>query len=251
MVFPRKCIGMLACLMLFSMPSHASETEWLVAPYVWLPDVALDQSVDDGGTSGNISGSDLLDKSDAAGMIRVEASRANWGFTLDYIFLALSDETVVGLPPPGSLSANVRAELDLTVLELGGFYRPSADDNGVDYLFGLRSISADKTLLVTPGAGVTQRFDGDSGITDVFVGARYLHRFNDNWDATLRGDLSFGESEGTVNLLASVGYRFPGPFAIQLGYRHVTLEYEDTVDGVGETTEIELSGPYLGAVFRF
>jgi len=71
-------------LMLTPLISAADETEWLVAPYVWLSDITLDQS---SGPGGSISASDLLDKSDAVGMIRVEAARNRWGFTLDYVFL--------------------------------------------------------------------------------------------------------------------------------------------------------------------
>jgi len=67
----------------------------------------------------------------------------------------------------------------------------------------------------------------------------------------LRGDLGFGDSEGTLNYLDSVGYQFTGPFALQLGYRYITMEFEDDVDGVVESTDLELSGPYLSFVFRF
>ncbi len=68
---------------------------------------------------------------------------------------------------------------------------------------------------------------------------------------TLRGDLSFGDSEGTINLLASVAYRFNKTFALNLGYRHVEIEFEDNASGVSETTDIEMSGPLLGFLFRF
>jgi hypothetical protein len=230
----------------------AAETEWLVAPYAWLPDISMDQSADGSSGGGSISGSDLLDKIDAAGMIRVEAARNRWGFTLDYIFLAVSDESVATLPPPTPVDVDVRADVDVDVLELGGFYRPSGNDSGIDYLFGFRRISVDKTLLLTPViGGPTQRFDGDSDFTDVFIGTRFLHRFNENWDLTMRVDLGFGDSEGTLNFLTSVGYRFPGPFTLQLGFRHVDMKFKDDVNGAVETTDLELSGPFLGFVFRF
>ncbi len=236
-------------LLLAPLISAADETEWLVAPDVWLSDVTLDQSA---GPGGSISASDLLDKADAVGMIRVEVARNRWGLTLDYIFLAVSDSRAVTVPlPPPPTNINVIAELDTTVVELGGFFRPSGTDSGVDYLFGIRNIDVEKTLLVTPSLGPTQRFDGDSSFTDVFAGARFLHRFNDNWDLKLRGDLSFGDSEGTINLIASVGYRFNKTFALNLGYRHLEIEFEDDDSGVAETTDIEMSGPLLGFVFRF
>ena len=49
----------------------------------------------------------------------------------------------------------------------------------------------------------------------------------------------------------SYSTRVAGPFGLQLGYRHAVIEFEDTVNGVPESTEISLSGPYLGFVFRF
>lgn len=227
----------------------AGEAEWLVAPYAWLSEVTLDQS---SGVSGGISASDLLDKSDAVGMIRIEAAMNRWGVTLDYVFLDVSDVVTVPLPPPPpGASVDVRAELDNAIVELGGFFRPSGTDGGVDYLFGFRNISVEKTLLVTPPVGPTQRFDSDSDFTDVFLGARYLYRFAQDWDFAIRGDYGFGDSEGSLNLLTSIGYRFNQTFALNLGYRHLSIEFEDTVGGDREETEIELSGPLLGFLFRF
>ena len=224
--------------------------DWLVAPYGWLPDISLTQSVpgDDGG---DISGSDLLEKTDAAGMIRIEAAKNRWGVMLDYIFLALSDSTTLSLPGPSETPVNIDAELDLSVLEAGGVYRLSGAETGAHLLFGYRGIRAETTLLVTPGNQVTQRVDTDETLADVFFGARYLYRHG-NWDVTVRGDYSVGESDGVLNLLGSVGYRFPGPFALQAGYRHAVLEYEATTgEGEPNPTELELSGPFLGFVFRF
>ncbi len=228
----------------------AGDTQWLVAPYLWYPAISLGQSSSGGG--GGISGSDLLSKTDAVGMIRIEAAQDHWGVTFDYIFLSLADTRSVALPAPPGGNVDVRGDLDLSVIEFAGFYRPTGNDSGVNYLAGLRSISTDKALLVTPPfGGPTQRFEGDNRVTDFMLGARYLHRFNDHWNLTARADFSFGDSEGTFNLMGGLGYRFNDLFAINLGYRHVNLEYEGAVDGVSETTEIELSGPTLGLLFRF
>jgi len=226
--------------------SSADGTDWLIAPYGWLPDISLDQSSDSSG-GGGISGSDLLSKVESVGMLRFEAARNRWGLTFDYISLSLADQTTLG----DLLPIDIDSELDLDVIELGGFYRPSGEVAGVNYLMGLRQISVDKVILATPVIGPAQRLETIADVTDVFLGARYAHRIGDRWDFNLRGDYSFGDSEGTLNLLASVGLRVAGPFGLQLGYRHVVIEFEEDVGGAPETTEISLSGPYLGFVFRF
>ena len=243
-------IGVLALLFSLAMPAQAEDAEWLVAPYAWLSDVSYEQSIDDG-AGGEISGSDLISKADAAGMIRVEAAMNRWGVMVDYLWLGLSDQARVNIPPSATPNASVTAQLDLGIVELGGFYRPSGDDHGVDFLGGVRWVRLDTTLLLIPDVGVTERYDRDTEFTDVFLGARYLHRFDEKWDAALRGDYSFGDTEGTLNLAASVGYRFGRVFALQLGYRHSAYEFDDRITGADETTDIELSGPFLGAVFRF
>lgn len=242
-------VSTLAVLMTGIEVARAEATEWLIAPYVWLSDVTLEQ---DPGGSGAISAQDLLDKSDAVAMIRIEAVRERFGMTVDYIYLDLSDTRVV--PPSGPnvpVSVSLTSEFDLTIFELGGFYRPSAEDTGIQYLFGYRGISTNTTILATPANGVTQRVDIDAGLSDVFLGARYLYRYN-RWDFAARADYSFGESDGVLNLLASAGFRFSEWFALQGGYRYVALEYSEESDqGEPTATEVELSGPFLGFVFRF
>ena len=239
----------LAAVVLLTVSAEASaqDIEWLVAPYLWYADISLEQS---SGGSGGIGGSDLLDVTDAFGMIRIEATRGRWGAMFDWIFLGLSDDRVIDVAPGGQLF--LRGEVDLSVIEFAGIYRPSGDDTGIHAFFGLRNIGVDKLLLATPPlGGPTQRFEGDEDMTDVMLGVRYQHRFNDRWDLSARGDYSFGDSEGTVNLLGSIGFRFNDLFALNLGYRYASLDYKDSDPSVADTTTIDLSGPILGFLFRF
>ena len=122
--------SLFAALLLAMTPAltAAQESEWLVAPYLWLSDVTLDQS---SGVSGGISASDLLDVSDSAGMIRIEGARNRWGFTFDYLWVGVSEGVSIPLPPP-FIGFSLLAELDVSVVELGGFFRPSGTDSGVD-----------------------------------------------------------------------------------------------------------------------
>ena len=66
-----------------------------------------------------------------------------------------------------------------------------------------------------------------------------------------RGDYGFGDSDGTLNLMAGVGWRTAGTFGMHLAYRRMTMEFDQRVDGEAATSELEMSGPMLGLLFRF
>jgi hypothetical protein len=245
------------CVLLIGAPgmSFADDIEWLLAPYGWLPAITLEQSGGTGdpgdGGNGGLGGKSLLDLTESFFKFRAEAARNRWGVMLDYITLSLSDQTTLSADPPFNITIDVDARLDLEVVELGAFYRPSGEVSGINYLVGLRYIGSDTTLFLTPSIGPEQRRDSTAYLTDLYFGARYVHQFSNRWSATIRGDYSVGDSEGTLNLLGSVGFRVAGPFALQAGYRHAVLEFEESSAGETVTAKIELSGPYVGLVFRF
>jgi hypothetical protein len=235
-----KHLGYAALLFALASPvvSVAQEKgEWLVAPYIWAADVSWDLSARG---DGSVEFSDIVDKLDGAALIRVEYARNKIGFTFDYVSMSLSDRTNISTPGPLPISVDIRADVDLNVFEAGVFYRPSATDSGIDILAGVRDTDVDSTLTVTPANLPTERFDTGKGFTDIYVGARYLHRLNESWDFSVRGDY-----------MASVGWRSRGTFGMSLAYRHLAFELDQRVDGEAVTNEFDFSGPALGFLFRF
>ena len=131
-----------ALLVMLSVPGVAAAQQpgqWLVAPYLWASDVGWDLSARGDGT---VAFSDLVDKIDGAGLIRVEYTRNKIGFTFDYVGMSLSDGRRFSTPGPLPVDINLRADLDMTVFESGVFYRPSATDQGVDIIGGIRYTDA-------------------------------------------------------------------------------------------------------------
>ncbi len=245
---PRVLLSTLV-LSLLSVPTAADGVDWVIAPYGWLPSVSVDQSFDDGSGGDDGGSSEVLSKIDFAVMLRVEAAGDRWGAMLDYIYVSLADQTSISRPPV--IDINIESDLDLDVLELGGFYRQSRESSNVDYLFGLRNINADIGIISSPQNLPATTVGVSAQVTDVFFGARYLRSLGKHWDLALRGDYGFGDSDGTLNLLASIGLRFNETIGLSFGYRHATIEFEDDVDGSQEKTDISLSGPYVGLLFRF
>jgi hypothetical protein len=107
-----------AALLLCLAPAFAAadQTEWLVAPYGWLPTVSVDQTFDDGSGGGaGGGGAEVLSKIDFAVMLRAEAARGHWGAMLDYIYVSLADQTTYS--PLPAINIVIDGDLDLEVLE--------------------------------------------------------------------------------------------------------------------------------------
>ena len=238
----------LSSILLLPAMSQAQQGQWLVAPYIWATDVGWDVS---SRGSGSVAFNDLVDKIDGAGLIRVEYVQNQFGLTFDYVGMSLSDGRRFSIPGPVPVDVNVRANMDQTLFEAGAFWRPSMTDSGVDLLAGLRSADIDSTLIVTPGNTQPQRVDAGDSFTDIYVGARYLHRLTEAWDFSVRGDYGFGGSDGAVNIIAGVGWRSRGVFGMALVYRYLSFDFDDRIEGERVTSKFDYSGPALGFLFRF
>ena len=241
-----------AALLLCLSPAFAAseETEWLVAPYGWLPSVSVDQTFDDGsGSGGSGGGAEVLSKVDFVAMLHGEVARGNWGAMLDYIYISLADQ--VAYAPLPAIDIRIDSDLDIEVLELGAFYRLSGEDRGIDLLLGLRRIDIDLGIVIDRQNSPPLPLRVAPKIDDAFVGARYRLPLGERWDVSLRADYGFGDSDGTLNLLAGIGLRVNDTFGFKFGYRHATIEFEEEIDNSPETTDISLSGPFVGLLIRF
>ena len=241
-------LRVLAVLLLIPGMSMAQEGDWLVAPYLWVADVSWDLSARGNGA---IAFGDLVDKLDGAGLIRIEYVRNKIGFTFDYIDMSVSDSRRISAPGPMPVDISIRAGVDLTVFEAGVFYRPSATDNGIDIIAGMRDTDVGSGLDVTPAGLPQQRFNTGDSFTDVYIGARYLHRLTETWDFSVRGDYGFGGSDGALNLVAGVGWRSGHTYGLSFAYRHLAFDIDQRVEGEPATSEFDFSGPAVGFVFRF
>lgn len=241
-----------AALLLCLAPAFAAadQTEWLVAPYGWLPTVSVDQTFDDGSGGGaGGGGAEVLSKIDFAVMLRAEAARGHWGAMLDYIFVSLADQTTYS--PLPAINIVIDGDLDLEVLELGGYYRLSGESRGLDLMLGLRRIDIDLGLVLNRQDQPPRPLQLAAAIDDAFIGARYLLPLGERWNATLRADYGFGDSDGTLNVIAGIGVRFSETFGMNVGYRHANIEFEQELEGEQEETDLSLSGPFVGLLFRF
>ena len=211
----------LALLLALGTGPAAADWEFVLTPYFWASDVALEVEIDDEPVIGaDVDFSDLIDKVDFALMAHFEARNEGLGLFGDLLYLDLSNDNTAPdgnmppAPPPGTAT---EAGLTMTVWEFGGFYRPSGESHGFDILLGVRVIDLDQELTINfPMMGPIGPVERgiDESFTDGFVGVRYANLFNDRWTYFARVDYSAGGTEGVLNAAIGIGYEAMGELAL-------------------------------------
>jgi hypothetical protein len=254
-------MGIIAISTFAPQQSNAEGLDWTIAPYIWLPSVALDTTVEnDPGLGPVVNLNDLLDKLDGAFMGHFEGRRKNWGLFVDMIYVSLADNNVISIGPAGPIFGDLTTDTDLTLklYEVGGAYSLGNNDSDsamFDVLLGARVVDVDQnTNLILPDPGMTPvSLTTAVSESDVFIGARVVGNFSDKWHYKVRADIGGGGTGGTFNTFGAVGYTFghTGLFSLDLGYRYLTIKLKNSEDGVSTETDITLSGPLLGFIFTF
>ena len=199
------CIAAPLC---FAFPVSAAEGEgwdWIVTPYVWAVsiDTDLETRVPPSSISSTITFDDILEKVDGAFQIHIEGQGDRFGAFADFTFLGLSDSN-------DRQFFRTESDLDTRLFEAAGVWNVSGERfRGMEVFAGLRWFDVDLTMQLRPVnpafPGVT--VDGGDSYSDFMLGARYTWPLSERWGLTLRGDGSFGDTEGTWNASAIAHYR--------------------------------------------
>jgi hypothetical protein len=229
----------------FSPAARAAEDDgwdWMVAPYLWAASIDTDVRAEAPPADEEAEFSDIIDKIDGAFLLRVEGQGDHFGVFADLIFLGVSDSDDRPL-------SHTESDLDTWLIDAAGVWNPGDDRHrGLGLFAGLRYIDVDLTVQVDPVNALfdTATIATNKSYSDMMLGARYTWAFSERWGLTLRGDGSFGDTEGTWSASAIAQYRTRngGWF---FGYRHLSAEIK-TGDS---TTEITLTGPAIGYGFVF
>jgi hypothetical protein len=229
----------------FSAAARAAEGEgwdWMVAPNLWAASIGTDVNADAPpvGTDSPFF-SDIIEKIDGVFMARLEGRSDHFGAFADVVFLSLADDKDLRL-------SHTESDLDAWLIDAAGVWSPGDDrSRGVDLFAGLRYVDLDLAVQVDP---VNPLFDTatigpNKSYSDLLLGARYTWALSERWGLTLRGDGSFGDTEGTWSASAFARYR-TGNGGWLFGYRYLSVEVK-----AGGSTEITLSGPAIGYGFSF
>ena len=219
----------------------ATGWQWTIAPYAWGISTRIDSQFADapGGTS---RFDDILDTFDGGFQLHAEGSQGTWGGFADFTYLGLSDTR----ERPAFAT---ETDFDVRLFEAAATWHPSPTrDAGLDLFAGLRYADFDFTARLFPTNPQLPVFDEHSAQTysDVMLGARYTWTWSDRWALTLRGDGSWGQTDGTWNAGAILRYRMQSGEWL-LGYRYLRADLPDH----GDSLRVTVDGPEIGYGFRF
>jgi hypothetical protein len=233
-------------LLAFTPAAKAQEADadawaWKYASYAWISDVRADMTVRGEPVSSEVSFSDIVDKMDFSQQVHIEGQGRDWGVMADLTYLALSDGK-------DFTNLSTDASLDTVLLDAAMVWSPGEQKaTGIELLGGIRYLSADMEVdfdLVDP-LQPDQTRSVDKSFTDALVGVRYLGKLSDNWGYSLRGDTSFGATEGTWSATAALQYhRKRGTWLFAYRYLDISL------DAGGRNAELTMFGPMIGYSFN-
>ena len=224
--------------------SPDSGWDWMMAPYLWAASVGTDVETTSppSSSSNDTTFDDLFDKIDGAFQVHAEGQGDEFGVFADFTYLGLADETDL----PRFRTEN---DLDSRLLDVAVVWSPGpVRMQGFEAFGGLRAIDLDFTAQLIPRNPAFQPvvLDTNETFQDFMLGARYTWALSDRWGLTLRGDASWGDTDGTFNASVVGNYRTDSG-AWLFGYRYLDIDVEPT----GQRINVTLSGPMIGYGFRF
>ena len=260
-------------------------TQFSLTPYIWLPTINANlnypvSSLPNGGSGGpaglapdgslnsEIGPNDYLSKLNFALMLNGEVRRGPWSATFDYIGIKA---TGLGsrvnsfkpfdrpdIPVSNSLNTSTTSTIKTTLWTLSAGYELIANDRmRLDGFAGARFGNLDTTIDWSLSAQITlpnsDRVVARQGtasnsrsFSDGIVGVRGRYRFSEQWSMPYYLDVGAGTSQLTWQAMLGASYTF-GWGDVIVAYRHLSMSNDKNT----AVTDFELSGPMIGATFRF
>ena len=225
----------------FTGDAQAQQWQWTIAPYAWGISTRVDSRFSDA-PGGQSRFDDILDTFDGGFQLHAEGLGGAWGGFADFTYLGLSDARERS-------GFHTETDFDTRLFELAALWHPEARrDVGLDLFAGLRYADFDFTARLFPANPQLPVVDEHSAHTysDLMLGARYTWALSERWRFTVRGDSSWGQTDGTWNASMVARYRMrTGEWLF--GYRYLQADLGDH----GDSIHVTVDGPEIGYGFRF
>ncbi len=225
--------------------AQASDAEWALSLYGWLPTVGVDANTNrpPSGVSGSVNFANLVDSINGVFLGHAEVQGERFGAFGDIVFL--------GIGKTRNFDAfSTDTQIDSGIYELAAVWNVEPERyDGFDVFAGMRyfDVSLDLELDPVNPAFPTVKLDGSDNYLDFMLGARYFGQLSDRWGYMLRADGSWGDTDGSLNLSANLTYKMKSG-AWAFGYRYMEVSLPPTHDAINAANpdlaiDLSLSGP--------
>ena len=238
-----------ALIFLVSAPAFAADSDWEYGGEIYLWGATITSSTP-GGRDAELPFYKILDDLQMTFMGAAGARNDKWSFVSDIIYLDLKDKVNRDHSTPGGREAEITGDVELKswiVTPMVGYAIHNSEKARVDIVGGVRY------LWLKAGAEVY--FDGDERFNestsdsywDAVIGMRARVNLNEKWFVPLYFDIGTGDTDGTWQALAGIGYQF-NSFSTTLAYRYLDFNFDDDNRVLAE---MKVNGALLGFTFVF
>lgn len=249
-----RCIAVVAFLFLGSSELKAQDTlkkwNYRIEPYLMFPSMSGQTGVAGFPLADvNASASDIFSKLQMGFMLNLEAGNGTWAINSDFLYMSLEKELSAStLVNGGIVNAKQMG------WEIAGFRRVAPWlEFGVGGL--LNSMKVEMNIDQKQAGGGSVKRTGSQSRTwlDPMLITRLTTPGNKKWFAQLRGEIGgFGiGSTFAWQMQGIAGYRFSKLFDMSLGYRAISLDYQDGDGAKAFIYDVTTSGPMVRFGFNF
>ncbi|NOR54744.1 MAG: hypothetical protein GQ531_00905, partial [Sulfurovum sp.] len=214
------------------MVEEVSEWSTSASIYMWAAGISGETAR---GDEIDISFSDILDNFKMAFMGNVAAQKGKWGVESDIVYMHLGND------------------IDRSFLLQDFSFKAWIITPMVTYAFleddhlTLKGLAGTRYLYMKPRVN-NRETSGNNW--DAIVGIKGDYAFNEKWFMPFHFDVGTGETDVTWQAFAGVGYKYES-FDLMAGYRYLEWNFDENDQGGKIFNDLTISGPVIGAKFRF
>lgn len=210
--------------------------------YGWGTNIDGDMTVGPVESSADVDFDQILDSLELAAMARYRGQGERWAFVVDGIFAGL------GGTHEGEL---VEEDLDFDeiIFQADAAYRMNEN---VELLFGARYVRLQTTLKLSGILGGEARLENDATFIDPVVGARFFGAPGEKLRLQAQADIGGGAGmDLTWQAMFNVGYQATDRVSLWLGYRALSMDFDDSGGRNLFSADLLSHGPLVGAALHF
>lgn len=251
-----------------SSAQNSDRWKFAISPYAWIPSIDGFLGVNDRGSAYDLEMSDvvnLLDETEMMAYLNLKAKKNRTSFFIDFIYSKMDNITTgdLGLQLPAIVQTDLDLEWEELFLQFGAGYTvcewttPAGRKTSLDLQGGGRYlyVAGNDEIVGGPNDRIRIGIDGSENFIEPWIGAMVETELSPCATLVLGGDIGgfgHGEADGTNwQYYAKVQYQISPQVSLDAGYRHMKLEYEDSLGGREFHFDQEVYGPTVGLTFEF